>query len=263
MILYTAGMEKMKRTLRIILFIGTFVLLALIVGYVAWKIGEIRLLGEQSASAEYSILRNAASLIASEEDLGDQFVRDRLKSLYNASTHLLAVQVLDRNGLVLWKMPDESPYFASPATNPGSVFHAPGMSTIIYMTPLPDGMKLMALYSILSQRDISNILIVPAIILSAWIVLLVVLQLVLKEKPKEPEEEIVKEELTETIEKQEYHENPLESASYSEEALSATQENIKNPAVQETIENIEEEAKAEAAAEEEEEEEKKKLPRKR
>jgi hypothetical protein len=257
-------MEKMKRTLRIILFIGTFVLLALIVGYVAWKIGEIRLLGEQSASAEYSILRNAASLIASEEDLGDQFVRDRLKSLYNASTHLLAVQVLDRNGLVLWKMPDESPYFASPATNPGSVFHAPGMSTIIYMTPLPDGMKLMALYSILSQRDISNILIVPAIILAAWIVLLVVLQLVLKEKPKEPEEEIVKEELTETIEKQEYHENPLESASYSEEALSATQENIKNPAVQETIENIEEEAEAEAAeaeaaaeaaAEEEEEEE--------
>ncbi len=252
MILYTAGMEKMKRTLRIILFIGTFVLLALIVGYVAWKIGEIRLLGEQSASAEYSILRNAASLIASEEDLGDQFVRDRLKSLYNASTHLLAVQVLDRNGLVLWKMPDESPYFASPATNPGSVFHAPGMSTIIYMTPLPDGMKLMALYSILSQRDISNIFIVPAIILSAWIVLLVVLQLVLKEKPKEPEEEIVKEELTETIEKQEYHENPLESASYSEEALSATQENINNTAVQETIENIEEEA---AAAEEEEEEE--------
>ena len=251
MILYTAGMEKMKRTLRIILFIGTFVLLALIVGYVAWKIGEIRLLGEQSASAEYSILRNAASLIASEEDLGDQFVRDRLKSLYNASTHLLAVQVLDRNGLVLWKMPDESPYFASPATNPGSVFHAPGMSTIIYMTPLPDGMKLMALYSILSQRDISNIFIVPAIILSAWIVLLVVLQLVLKEKPKEPEEEIVKEELTETIEKQEYHENPLESASYSEEALSATQENINNTAVQETIENIEEEA---AAAEEEEEE---------
>ena len=252
MILYTAGMEKMKRTLRIILFIGTFVLLALIVGYVAWKIGEIRLLGEQSASAEYSILRNAASLIASEEDLGDQFVRDRLKSLYNASTHLLAVQVLDRNGLVLWKMPDESPYFASPATNPGSVFHAPGMSTIIYMTPLPDGMKLMALYSILSQRDISNIFIVPAIILSAWIVLLVVLQLVLKEKPKEPEEEIVKEELTETIEKQEYQENPLESASYSEEALSATQENINNTAVQETIENIEEEA---AAAEEEEEEE--------
>ncbi len=252
MILYTAGMEKMKRTLRIILFIGTFVLLALIVGYVAWKIGEIRLLGQQSASAEYSILRNAASLIASEEDLGDQFVRDRLKSLYNASTHLLAVQVLDRNGLVLWKMPDESPYFASPATNPGSVFHAPGMSTIIYMTPLPDGMKLMALYSILSQRDISNIFIVPAIILSAWIVLLVVLQLVLKEKPKEPEEEIVKEELTETIEKQEYHENPLESASYSEEALSATQENINNTAVQETIENIEEEA---AAAEEEEEEE--------
>jgi len=69
----------MKRTLRIILFIGTFVLLALIVGYVAWKIGEMRLLGEQSASAEYSILRNAASLITSEEDLGDQFVRDRLK----------------------------------------------------------------------------------------------------------------------------------------------------------------------------------------
>ncbi|OQB95454.1 MAG: hypothetical protein BWX81_01962 [Spirochaetes bacterium ADurb.Bin110] len=240
----------MKRTLRIILFIGTFVLLALIVGYVAWKIGEIRLLGEQSASAEYSILRNAASLITSEEDLGDQFVRDRLKSLYNASTHLLAVQVLDRNGLVLWKMPDESPYFASPATNPGSVFRAPGMSTVIYMTPLPDGMKLMALYSILSQRDISNILLVPAIILVAWIVLLVVLQLVLKEKPKEPKEEIGTEELPEALEKKEYPEKPLETAFYSEEALSAAQENIENPAIQENIENIEEEQPEEIAQKE-------------
>ena len=244
----------MKRTLRIILFIGTFVLLALIVGYVAWKIGEMRLLGEQSASAEYSILRNAASLITSEEDLGDQFVRDRLKSLYNASTHLLAVQVLDRNGLVLWKMPDESPYFASPATNPGSVFRAPGMSTIIYMTPLPDGMKLMALYSILSQRDISNILLVPAIILAAWIVLLVVLQFALKERPIEASEIIGTERMPETPEKPQYHEEPLESVSYSEEALltisdeasSIAEESIENHASLENIENIEENIEEEA-----------------
>ncbi len=178
----------MKRILRIILFIGTLVLIAALVGFVAYKIGEFRLSGEQGASAEYAILRNAVSPITGEEELGDQFVRDRLKSLYSASAHLLAVQVLDRNGLVIWKMPDDSPYFASPATSPGSVFSAPGMSTVIYMTPLPDGMKLMALYSILSQKDIANILLVPIIVLAAWILILVVLQLVLKGKPAETPE---------------------------------------------------------------------------
>ncbi len=175
----------MKRIVRIVLFIGTLVLIAGLVGFIALKIGEFRLAGEQSASAEYTILRNAVAPITSEQELGDQFVRDRLKSLYGASAHLLAVQVLDRNGLVLWKMPDDSPYFASPATSPGSVFSAPGISTVIYMTPLPEGMKLMALYSILSQRDIANTLLVPIIVLAAWIVLLVVLQFVLKEKPAE------------------------------------------------------------------------------
>ncbi|MEN6500284.1 MAG: hypothetical protein ABFC65_07085, partial [Rectinema sp.] len=175
----------MKRIVRIILFIGTFVLIAGLVGFVALKIGELRLAGEQSASAEYAILRNAVAPITSEQELGDQFVRDRLKSLYSASAHLLAAQVLDRNGLVLWKIPDDSPYFASPATSPGSVFNAPGISTVIYMTPLPDGMKLMALYTTLSQRDVADILLVPIIVLAAWIVLLIVLQFVLKEKPVE------------------------------------------------------------------------------
>ena len=175
----------MKRTLRIILFVGTFVLILALVGIIALKIGEYRLTGEQGASAEYSILRNAVSPITSEQELGDQFIRDRFKSLYSASAHLLAVQVLDRNGLVLWKMPDDSPYFASPASSPGSVFRAPGLSTVIYMTPLPDGMKLMALYSILTQRDIANILLLPIIILAVWIILLIVLQFVFKEKPAE------------------------------------------------------------------------------
>jgi hypothetical protein len=173
----------MKQIFRIILFVATLVLIAASVMYVAMKIGEIRLNGEQSASAEYTILRNAVAPITSEQELGDQFIRDRLKSLYNASAHLLAVQVLDRNGLVLWKMPDESAYFGSPATTPGSVFRAPGLSTVIYMTPLPDGMKMMALYSILSQRDIANTLLLPIIALAVWIVLLVILQFVLKEKP--------------------------------------------------------------------------------
>lgn len=179
----------MKRTLKMILFIGTFVLILALIGFIAIKMGQQRLSGEQGASAEYAILRNAVSPITSEQELGDQFVRDRLKSLYSASAHLLAVQVLDRNGLVLWKMPDESPYFASPATNPGSVFRAPGISTVIYMTPLPDGMKLMALYATLTQADISGILLLPIILLALWIVLLVVLQITLKEKPESAQAE--------------------------------------------------------------------------
>lgn len=176
------GEEKMKPIIRTIVFIATFVLIGVLIGYVAIKVGEYRLGGEQSASAEYAILRNAVSPITSEQELGDQFVRERLKSLYSASAHLLAVQVLDRNGLVVWKMPDESPYFASPATNPASVFRAPGMSTVIYMTPLPDGMKLMALYAILTQADISKILLVPIIVLAVWILFLIVLQITSKKK---------------------------------------------------------------------------------
>jgi len=116
----------MKRSLRIALFIATFVLIAGLLIYVLLSINQTRRAGEQSASAEYAILRNAASLITSEEELGDEFVRERFKSLFSASAHLLAVQVLDRNGLVLWKMPDESPYFSSPATSPGIAFQAPG-----------------------------------------------------------------------------------------------------------------------------------------
>jgi len=45
-------------------------------------------------------------------------------------------------------------------------------------------MKLMALYATLTQADISRILLLPIIILALWIILLVVLQLTLKEKPE-------------------------------------------------------------------------------
>ncbi|MCX8012964.1 MAG: hypothetical protein N3A02_01575, partial [Rectinema sp.] len=127
--------------------------------------------------------RQAVSMISGEQDLGDMFVRDRLKSLYQASGHLLAMQILDRNGLVLWKMPDESAYFATPASGQGSVFNAPAISTVIYMTPLSEGMKLMALYSILSRKDFTDMLMLPIIGVVVWLVLLIIMQFTLKEKP--------------------------------------------------------------------------------
>lgn len=172
----------MKRILRIALSVATLVLIAGAAVYIALGIGRMRIEGEQTASAEYTILRNAASMISGEQDLGDQFVRDRLKSLYQASSHLLAMQILDKNGLVLWKLPDESAYFSTPSSGSGSVFNAPGISTVIYMTPLAEGMKLMALYSIFSRKDFSSIIMLPLIGLALWLVFLVIMLIVLKEK---------------------------------------------------------------------------------
>jgi hypothetical protein len=175
----------MKRILRIALSVATLVLIAGVAVYIVLGIGRMRLEGEQSASAEYTILRNAVSMISGEQDLGDQFVRDRLKSLYQASSHLLAMQILDKNGLVLWKMPDESAYFSAPSSGTGSVFNAPAISTVIYMTPLADGMKLMALYSIFSRKDFSSLIRLPLIGLALWLVLLVIMQFALREKGSE------------------------------------------------------------------------------
>ena len=241
------------------MFVATLLLIAASVIFIAMKVGEIRLNGEQTASAEYTILRNAVAPITSEQELGDQFIRDRLKSLYNVSRHLLAVQVLDRNGLVLWKMPDESPYFGSPATTPGSVFRAPGLSTVIYMTPLPDGMKIMALYSVLSQKDIANTLLLPIIALAIWIALLVILQFVLKEKPAasaalaaappaaEPQtqSETLPEEETESASQPEMAPPPGEIAQLEEEITAESEE---SPQFQE--ESFHEESSEESSQEE-------------
>ncbi|MEJ5184622.1 MAG: hypothetical protein WHT81_05835 [Rectinemataceae bacterium] len=174
----------MKHTIRIASFVLTIILILVVAVYLTLQIGSLRDAGERTAAAEYTIVRNSLTSIGHPQDLSDPYVREKLRSLFQASRHLLAMQILDRDGLVLWKIPDESPYFALPASKSPTVFRAPGMSTIIYMTPLQEGMKVMALYAVLSQKDVAQTLLWPGVGLALWLAVLVILQFALgKDEP--------------------------------------------------------------------------------
>lgn len=162
----------MKKTLRIAVAIASVLVAMLIVSMFILRIGQARTSGERSSGAEYSILRNVFIGIQNQGDLQDTFIRNRLIAIYKDSERLLASQVLDRSGMVVWKIPADSPYFALP-NDPSSRagFAAPESSTVIFSTPLNDGMKLLALYTSLRRSDISSA-IKPSLILAfVWLLL--------------------------------------------------------------------------------------------
>jgi hypothetical protein len=162
----------MKKTLRIAVAIASVLVAMLIVSMFILRIGQARTSGERSSGAEYSILRNVFIGIQNQGDLQDTFIRNRLIAIYKDSERLLASQVLDRSGMVVWKIPADSPYFALP-NDPSSRagFAAPESSTVIFSTPLNDGMKLLALYASLRRSDISSA-IKPSLILAfVWLLL--------------------------------------------------------------------------------------------
>jgi len=137
----------MRKTLGWLLVVLSFSVAALALGSVLFSIGELRNSGERASGAEYSIIRNALTGIRTKDDLRDDFLRQRLIALYKGSDRLLAAQVLDESGLVVWKLPGDSPYFAlpgSPSSRAG--FSAPDLSTVVFTTPLNNGMKLATLF---------------------------------------------------------------------------------------------------------------------
>lgn len=165
----------MRKTLRVLLAILSVGIAVLAIISFVYRLGDARTSGERSSGAEYSILRNALISIRSKDDLQDQFLRDRLLALYRGSERLLAVQVLDESGLVAWKIPAESQYFALP--NDPSVrsgFSAPQGSTVVFSTPLSEGMKLLALYTTVRRSDVSRAAQLPALILGLWCIVVVV-----------------------------------------------------------------------------------------
>ncbi len=159
----------MRKTLRgLVAVISIIVAILAIVSFV-YRLGDLRTSGERSSGAEYSILRNALMSLQTAGDLQDQFLRERLIALYKGSNRLLAAQVLDSSGMALWKVPSGSSYFALP--NDASVragFSAPEWSTVIFTTPLSEGMKLSAIYATLRRSDISQAARVPVIISAIW-----------------------------------------------------------------------------------------------
>jgi hypothetical protein len=165
----------MRKTLGWLLVVMSLLVAVLALGSALFSIGELRNSGERASGAEYSIVRNALAGIKTKEDLKDDFLRQRLIALYKGSDRLLAAQVLDASGLVLWKLPGDSAYFAlpgSPSSRAG--FSAPEWSTVVFTTPLDNGMKLATLFVTLKKSDMANAARTPLIILAIWFAIVVV-----------------------------------------------------------------------------------------
>jgi hypothetical protein len=176
----------MRRLLRILVATASVVVALMSIASLWYRLNEARISGERSSGAEYSILRNALNSIQSDADLQDQILRNRLQSLYKGSDRLMAVQVLDSGGLVVWKMPAESAYFALPnqaGTRLG--FSAPTWSTIVYSTPLSGDMKLVALYATVLRSDFAYSAKLPLLLAGAWFLLACLAALLLR-KDKVP-----------------------------------------------------------------------------
>ena len=164
----------MRKTLRWLLVVLSFSVAALALGSILFSLGELRNSGERASGAEYSIIRNALTGIRTKEDLKDDFLRQRLIALYKGSDRLLAVQVLDSSGLVLWKLPGDSSYYAlpgSPSSRAG--FSAPDLSTVVFTTPLNNGMKLATLFATLRKADLAKAIKTPLIFLVVWFGLMI------------------------------------------------------------------------------------------
>jgi hypothetical protein len=163
----------MRRKLRLLAASATLLLVLAAVGLFMYRVGQIHSSGERSSEAEYSILRNALVSLQSKAEIDGELVRGRLLALFQGSDRLLAAQVLDSSGLVLWKVPAESRYFALPnEAQAESGYAAPHFSTMVQTTPLIEGMRLTALYTTFRRSDISKAALPSFIMLLAWFIAL-------------------------------------------------------------------------------------------
>lgn len=177
----------MRKTLRVIMVIMSILVAVFALASLAYRLGGARSSGERSSGAEYSILRNALISMQTKDDLQDQFLRNRLIALYKGSERLLAAQVLDESGLVVWKIPSDSAYFALPnALSVRGGFSAPEWSTVVFSTPLSENMKLLALYATVRRSDISAAARLPLVVVVIWCAILAFVIVSLRKKDKAP-----------------------------------------------------------------------------
>lgn len=177
----------MRKTLRALVVVLSFLVAVVAIGSFVFKLGELRTSGERSSGAEYSILRNALIGLQTKNDLQDQFLRDRLIALYKGSDRLLAAQVLDSSGLAIWRLPSGSSYFALPGdTSVRGGFRVPEWSTVVFTTPLSEGMRLSALYATVRRSEISLAARTPLIIAAIWCFVVVLCFFLLGKKAPEP-----------------------------------------------------------------------------
>ena len=176
----------MRKKLRVTIGILSLVAVAFTIISFIFRLSEIKASGELASGAEYSILRNAVASITTKEDFQDRFIRDRLLALYEGSTRLLAAQVLDENGLSVWKIPAESKYFALPNQKGGRAgFYSPQWSTVVFTTPLAGNMRLVALYASVFTSEISNAAKLPVFVIGGWFLIVLFLSFFLTKDKEE------------------------------------------------------------------------------
>ncbi len=179
----------MKRTLRTLLAVLTVLVALAAASSVLYRLSQARQSGERLAGAEYSVLRNSLSSVPDQSYLADPFLRERLISLYRGSPRLIAAQVLDSSGLPVWKVPADSPHFASPDnTSARGGFDAPRLSTVVLSTPLSGGMRLSALYASVLQSDFSSAVRIAAIFLGIWLLIAIVGAILLQKAGHAPQD---------------------------------------------------------------------------
>lgn len=176
----------MRKKLRVAIGILSLVAAAFTIISFIFRLSEIKASGELASGAEYSILRNAVVSVTTKEDFQDRFIRDRLLALYDGSTRLLAAQVLDENGLSVWKIPAESKYFALPNQKGGRAgFSSPQWSTVVFTTPLSGNMRLAALYASVFTSEISNAARLPSFVIGGWFLIVLFLSFFLTKDKEE------------------------------------------------------------------------------
>lgn len=178
----------MRRKLRLLASAATLLLVLAAVGLFVYRIGSINSSGERSSEAEYSILRNTLASIQSKAELDDEALKGQLLALYQGSDRLLAAQVLDGSGLVLWRIPATSHYFASPSTAQAQPsFVSPSASTVVQSTPMADGMRLTALYTTFRRSDVSKAALPSFVMALAWFIVLALALIFQRKDPDEAE----------------------------------------------------------------------------
>ncbi|MCX7026234.1 MAG: hypothetical protein NT061_01820 [Spirochaetes bacterium] len=176
----------MRRILRLLVAAATLLVVLVAVGFFVYGIGKINSSGERSSEAEYSILRNTLVPMQSKDELNSELFRNRLLSLFQGSERLLAIQILDESGLVLWKIPVTSRYYALPnETSARSGYIVPRSSTRVFSTPLIDGMKLTALYTTFRRSDVSRAAFPSFIMVLVWFIALAIAACFLRKDPGE------------------------------------------------------------------------------
>ncbi|TFG84197.1 MAG: hypothetical protein E4H20_03850 [Spirochaetales bacterium] len=143
----------------VFLAVCSFIILAFILTWPAFRVARAWSAGEDASKAAYSDLRRVAinSLLSDKAVSGPDWAR-AARAAWARSERLLAIVIRNAEGDVIYALPGSSPYYV-PATSArgldGSrLFSYPAKTVARYSGTVSAGLTLDALYATLRQRDV-------------------------------------------------------------------------------------------------------------